>query len=83
MSAIHLVTLTEVRFDGKIVADNIQLIMDLDSCVDVMEELAGLFGHTWFWQKDWFMLGQYIFFGQGNYYKLDDLEIDLKFECHD
>ena len=25
------------------------------------------------------MLGQYIFFGQGNNYKLDDLEIDLHF----
>ena len=48
-----------------------------------MEELQYLFTHDWFWQKDWFMLGQYIFFGQGNNYKLDDLEIDLTFEDRD
>lgn len=83
MSAIHLVTLKEVRFDGEVVAKNIMLTIDLDSCVDVMEELQTLFVHDWFWQKDWFQLGQYIFFGQGNTYKLDSLEIDLSFKDQD
>lgn len=80
MSAIRAVTLKEVRYKGEIVARNIQLTMDLDSCVDVMEELRNLFGCVWFWQKDWFMLGYHIFFGCGDLYKLDHLEIDLEFE---
>lgn len=83
MSAIHLVTLKEVRFKGEVVANDIHLSIDLDSCVDIMEELQYLFTHDWFWQKDWFMLGQHLFFGQGNNYKLDDLEIDLTFEDRD
>ena len=80
MSAIRLVTLVEVTYNGVVVEKNISLSIDLDSPVDIMEEIQTLLKHTWFDQKDYFKFGEFLFFGSGKLYQDSDLQIKIKIE---
>lgn len=80
MSAIRLVTLVEVTYNGVVVEKNIGLSIDLDSPVDIMEEIQTLLKHNWFDQKDYFKFGEYLFSGSGNLYQDSDLQIKIKIE---